>query len=101
MILCGLVDDDTDVSTSPCQASCPAVAESICRIFRNRRPARQQSRRCFFCDEDRLNYLDLLSRYARRLGVELHAFVLMSNHLHLLATPQDHGAISTLPVNGI
>ena len=51
---------------------------------------------CFFCEDDRLGYLDLLSRHARRLSVKLHAFVLMTNHVHLLATPQHHGAVSTL-----
>ena len=32
--------------------------------------------------------LDLLDDNARKFGVALHAYVLMSNHFHLLATPQ-------------
>jgi putative transposase len=51
---------------------------------------------CFFCDDDRLAYLMLLSRHARRLGVDVHAYVLMTNHVHLLVTPRAHGAVSTL-----
>ena len=32
--------------------------------------------------------LDLLDENARRFGVAIHAYVLMGNHFHLLATPQ-------------
>jgi len=32
--------------------------------------------------------LDLLEENARKFGVALHAYVLMDNHFHLLATPQ-------------
>ena len=51
---------------------------------------------CFFCDDDRFTYLDRLAHHARRLSVEVHAYVLMTNHVHVLATPQQHGAISSL-----
>ncbi len=40
---------------------------------------------CFFSANDHVAYLHWLDRYARRLGVTLHAWVLMSNHVHLLA----------------
>jgi putative transposase len=36
---------------------------------------------------DRERMLALLAEHAPRLGVALHAYVLMDNHLHLLATP--------------
>ena len=42
---------------------------------------------CFFSANDHVAYLHWLDRYARRLGVALHAWVLMSNHVHLLLTP--------------
>jgi putative transposase len=32
--------------------------------------------------------LDLLRDNAQKFGVAIHAYVLMSNHFHLLATPQ-------------
>jgi len=32
--------------------------------------------------------LDLLAEYAAQFQVQIHAYVLMSNHFHLLATPQ-------------
>jgi putative transposase len=37
---------------------------------------------------DRQLMLDLLMENARKFGVAIHAYVLMDNHFHLLATPQ-------------
>lgn len=42
----------------------------------------------FVDDEDRQVMLDLLREMARRFQVDIHAYVLMPNHYHLLATPQ-------------
>jgi putative transposase len=42
----------------------------------------------FVSAEDHQFLLDLLDEYARKFAVALHAYVLMSNHFHLLATPQ-------------
>lgn len=42
---------------------------------------------CFFCDEDRFTYLDILRRTAQRRKCDIHAYVLMTNHVHLLLTP--------------
>jgi putative transposase len=42
-------------------------------------------------DFDRM--LDLLFEHARAQGVDVHAYVLMSNHLHLLLTPQKDQAL--------
>lgn len=39
-------------------------------------------------DADRQTLLDLLAENARKFGVAVHAYVLMDNHFHLLATPQ-------------
>lgn len=44
-------------------------------------------------DEDRLRLLDLISEYAVRCRVALHAYVLMDNHLHLLLTPETAEAL--------
>jgi len=51
---------------------------------------------CFFADEDYHFYLDCLGRGLRRFGVRLHAYVLMTNHVHLLLTPVDETGISRL-----
>jgi putative transposase len=49
---------------------------------------------CFFRYEDRQVYLNCLSEYARETGCALHAYVLMSNHVHLLLTPRDADSVS-------
>jgi putative transposase len=43
--------------------------------------------RCFFGESDYLIYLDLLKNAAHLAGCKVHAYVLMTNHVHLLATP--------------
>ena len=48
----------------------------------------------FFDDADRRRYLDALASACRRYRVALHAYVLMTNHVHLLMTPQDTAGIS-------
>lgn len=42
---------------------------------------------CFYGEEDYLLYLEWLSGYAKETGCRLHAYVLMTNHVHLLITP--------------
>jgi putative transposase len=42
---------------------------------------------CFFTDEDRRRYLDTLREQAEKHGCAIHAYVLMTNHVHLLLTP--------------
>ncbi len=43
--------------------------------------------RVFFNDADRKAYLEWLENYASRHGVEILAYCLMSNHIHLVAEP--------------
>jgi putative transposase len=45
--------------------------------------------RTFFGDEDYAFYRDLLGRHCREAGVEVWAWVLMPNHVHLILTPSD------------
>jgi putative transposase len=42
---------------------------------------------CFRDDEDFLEYLGRLAAASRKFDVAVHAYVLMTNHVHLLATP--------------
>ena len=42
---------------------------------------------CFFHDDDFSYYLSLLQSYADQTGCSVHAYVLMTNHIHLLITP--------------
>lgn len=51
---------------------------------------------CFFSDEDHRFYLECLGQGLRRYGVALHAYVLMTNHVHLLMTPDEESSISRL-----
>lgn len=49
---------------------------------------------CFISDQDFTAYLNWLKEYALKFEVDIHAWVLMDNHVHLLCTPQSVGAIS-------
>lgn len=42
---------------------------------------------CFFCDDDCNSYLHWLGESLGDAGCALHAYVLMTNHVHLLLTP--------------
>lgn len=51
---------------------------------------------CFFRSADRALYLDILTNAAARYDVAVHAFVLMTNHVHLLASGRALGALSAM-----
>jgi putative transposase len=51
---------------------------------------------CFFADEDYRNYLDWLGEYAGKTGCRVHAYVLMTNHVHLLISAEQGGSSGTL-----
>ena len=59
----------------------PDVPLHIIQRGNNRQP-------CFFADEDRAFYLDCLKDFAEESGCAVHAYVLMTNHVHLLLTPR-------------
>jgi len=52
---------------------------------------RQQT---FFCDEDYLAYLDLMAEWCRKYQVDIWAWCLMPNHVHLIAVPQDESGLA-------
>jgi len=54
------------------------------------------SESCFFAEEDYLTYLRWLERAASAYRVAIHAYVLMPNHVHILATPAVEGGISKM-----
>lgn len=49
---------------------------------------------CFHSDEDRHFYIALLEKHSKATGCEVHAYVLMSNHIHLLVTVRELNAQS-------
>jgi len=51
---------------------------------------------CFADDEDFACYLNWLEKYSKKYQVSVHAWVLMTNHVHLLCTPNAEGAISSM-----
>lgn len=56
---------------------------------------------CFIESENYQFYLELWKELAIRYGVTVHAYCLMTNHVHFLATPDDENAISrTMKVVG-
>ena len=42
---------------------------------------------CFYTEEDYLLYLDWLKEFAEKCECSVHAYVLMTNHVHLSITP--------------
>lgn len=38
----------------------------------------------FFCDDDKIRYLDTLKRYKEKFKINLYAYCLMDNHVHLV-----------------
>lgn len=59
----------------------PGYPHHVIQRGNNRQPI-------FVDDDDRRAMLGLLGEYAQQFKVALHAYVLMGNHLHLLATPE-------------
>ncbi len=51
---------------------------------------------CFFADEDYQCYLHWLEQAARDCRCAIHAYVLMTNQVHLLLTPATSGAPARL-----
>jgi putative transposase len=51
---------------------------------------------CFYDEADYKAYLSFLKEAAQKYRVNIHAFVLMTNHVHLLVTPKDQYGVSRL-----
>jgi len=49
---------------------------------------------CFIAEDDYQFYLELWVECARRYGVRIHAWCLMTNHIHFLLTPERADSIS-------
>ena len=55
---------------------------------------RGNNRQLIFMDvADRQLFLDLLEEHSRQFGVAIHSYVLMDNHVHVLATPSTAEAL--------
>ena len=69
--------------------SLPGVPQHVIQRGNNRQA-------CFFDGSDYSFYLEKLKDYADKYDVEVHAYVLMTNHVHLLATAMEEGGISRM-----
>jgi len=54
---------------------------------------------CFFADEDYQRYLSELTTLAPKFECAIHAYVLMTNHVHLLLTPKNPDSAALLMKN--
>ena len=69
--------------------SYPGIAQHIIQRGNNRQV-------CFGDDEDMYIFAQWLTDYAAEYGVAVHAWVFMTNHIHVLATPVDFNSVSLL-----
>ncbi|HXG29991.1 MAG TPA: transposase [Nevskiales bacterium] len=67
----------------------PGVPQHIIQRGNNRGP-------CFFAEDDYRYYLECLREAAQRYDCSVHAYVLMTNHVHLLATAHHAGGLPRL-----
>ena len=51
---------------------------------------------CFFCEADYQSYLHWLGEALSKVGAQLHAYALMTNHVHLLVTPERGASVPQL-----
>ena len=66
----------------------PRLARTVCAGIPHHITQRGNRReKVFFTDDDRQTYLTWLREYAAKHGVDILAYCLMTNHLHLVAVP--------------
>ncbi len=65
------------------------VTHHVIQRGNNRQP-------CFINDDDRRVFLKWLADYAAQFGCKIHAYVLMTNHIHLLVTPASAAGLAMM-----
>jgi putative transposase len=71
----------------PARLHLPGISQHITQRGNNRQA-------CFYARDNYRLYLDLLKAACRAHACELHAYVLMTNHVHLLLTPEYPDSVS-------
>ncbi len=51
---------------------------------------------CFIAEEDHVAYAGWLAEYSKKYKVDVHAWVMMSNHVHILCSPRQKGSLSQM-----
>ncbi len=79
------------VNTMPRRArlDLPDIPQHIIQRGNDRQP-------CFFAQADYTRYRNSLRESALDVGCVVHAYVLMTNHVHLLATPTETGGVARM-----
>lgn len=54
---------------------------------------------CFFSESDYREYLRYLAEFSNRFGCSVHAYCLMTNHVHMLVTPHAQDSCALLMKN--
>lgn len=67
----------------------PGIPQHIIQRGNNREP-------CFYSERDYLQYLDDLKQSASKYHCRIHAYVLMTDHVHLLVTPMIENGVSQM-----
>jgi len=67
------------------------IAPGIPHHITQRGNRRQQT---FFCDDDYIAYLDLMAEWCGKHRVEIWAWCLMPNHVHLIAVPESEEGLA-------
>ena len=67
----------------------PGIAQHVVQRGNDRQP-------CFYREIDYLRYLQDLREAALKCACQVHAYVLMTNHVHLLVTPASVGAVGRM-----
>jgi len=80
----------------------PRLARAVAFGFAHHITQRGNNRQdVFFVDDDRQVYLELLKEQADKYGLELAGYCLMSNHVHIVATPHAEESLAEeLKVSG-
>lgn len=71
------------------RVSWPGIAQHLIQRGNNRQI-------CFADEQDMLAFGQWLCDYSSEHGVAVHAWVFMTNHVHILATPQEHSSIALM-----
>jgi putative transposase len=58
----------------------PSIPQHVIQRGNNRQA-------CFYADDDQRFYLECVGEATRKYRVSIHAYVLMTNHVHVLMTP--------------
>jgi putative transposase len=66
------------------------IAEGMPHHITQRGNRRQQT---FFSDDDYRVYIELMAEWCEKHGVEIWAYCLMPNHIHLIAVPSEEDTL--------